>query len=66
MSETIVKIEGMSCGHCTAAVEKALKAVAGVETVQVDLDKKQAVVTGAASLAAMREAIEDIGFDVVE
>lgn len=66
MSETIIKIEGMSCGHCTAAVEKALKALPGVETVQVDLDKKQAVVTGTASLAAMHEAIEDIGFDIVE
>ncbi|MHC1715511.1 MAG: cation transporter, partial [Acidaminococcaceae bacterium] len=35
MQETIIKIEGMSCGHCKAAVEKALKAVAGVETAVV-------------------------------
>ena len=66
MSETIVKIEGMSCDHCTAAVEKALKAVAGVQTVAVDLKKKQAVVTGDASHEALREAVEDIGFDVVD
>ena len=37
MSETIIKIEGMSCGHCTAAVEAALKAVPGVQSVVVDL-----------------------------
>ena len=66
MSETIIKIEGMSCGHCTAAVEAALKAVPGVQSVVVDLAKKQAAVSGNASLTAMHEAIEDIGFEVVE
>ena len=66
MQETIIKIEGMSCGHCKAAVEKALKAVAGVETAVVDLEKKQAVVTGNAAMQAMREAVEDAGYDVVE
>ena len=66
MQETIIKIEGMSCGHCKAAVEKALKAVAGVETAVVDLEKKQAVVTGDAAMEAMREAVEDAGYEVVE
>ncbi len=66
MQETIIKIEGMSCGHCKAAVEKALKAVAGVETAVVDLEKKQAVVSGNAAMAAMREAVEDAGYEVVE
>ena len=66
MQETIIKIEGMSCGHCKAAVEKALRAVAGVETAVVDLEKKQAVVTGNAAMEAMREAVEDAGYEVVE
>ena len=66
MQETIIKIEGMSCGHCKAAVEKALKALAGVETAVVDLEKKQAVVTGNAAMEDMREAVEDAGYDVVE
>ena len=66
MQETIIKIEGMSCGHCKAAVEKALKAVAGVENAVVDLEKKQAVVTGNAAMEAMREAVEDAGYEVVE
>lgn len=66
MQETIIKIEGMSCGHCKAAVEKALKAVPGVETAAVDLEKKQAVVTGNAAMEAMREAVEDAGYEVVE
>ena len=66
MQEKNNKIEGMSCGHCKAAVEKALKAVAGVETAVVDLEKKQAVVTGNAVMEAMREAVEDAGYEVVE
>lgn len=66
MQETIIKIEGMSCGHCKAAVEKALQGVAGVETAVVDLEKKHAVVTGNAAMEAMREAVEDAGYEVVD
>ena len=40
----IIKIEGMSCGHCAARVEKALSQLEGVKA-KVALDKKQAVVT---------------------
>ena len=65
MRETIIKIEGMSCGHCKAAVEKALQAVAGVQTAAVDLEKKQAIVTGDAPLAALCAAIEEAGYEVV-
>ncbi|CUH94691.1 hypothetical protein P22_0757 [Propionispora sp. 2/2-37] len=63
--EIIIKIDGMSCGHCKAAVEKALRDVAGVITAEVDLGKKQAVVTGAAALSDLRAAVEDAGYDVV-
>lgn len=35
--EIIVK--GMSCGHCAAAVTKALEALPGVSGVQVDLNR---------------------------
>lgn len=62
----IIKIEGMSCNHCKMAVEKALKAVAGVESAQVDLEKKQAEVTGSAKLADLHAAIEEAGFTAVE
>lgn len=61
----IIKIEGMSCNHCKMAVEKALKAVAGVESAQVDLEKKQAEVTGSAKLADLHAAIEEAGFTAV-
>ena len=37
-------ITGMTCGHCVAAVKKALAAVSGVETVEVTLSPPRAVV----------------------
>jgi len=40
----IIKINGMSCMHCQARVEKALNALEGVQA-KVDLGKKQAEVT---------------------
>ena len=37
-------ITGMTCGHCVAAVKKALAAVPGVESVEVTLSPPRAVV----------------------
>jgi copper chaperone len=65
MSETVLKIEGMSCMHCKMSVEKALKAVTGVAGATVDLSAKQAVVSGSADQAAMTAAVEKAGFKVV-
>jgi copper chaperone len=32
-----IRVKGMSCGHCAAAVTKALQSLIGVTEVQVDL-----------------------------
>ncbi|MEG0493708.1 MAG: heavy metal translocating P-type ATPase [Clostridia bacterium] len=62
--EKIVHIEGMSCNHCKMSVEKALKALNGVENAEVDLEKKQAQITGATlDAAAIAAAITDAGFE---
>lgn len=63
--ETVIKIDGMTCNHCKMAVEKALKAVEGTNSVHVDLEKKEAVVTGSASLADLHQAVKEAGYDVV-
>lgn len=64
MTKTIA-IEGMHCQHCVAAVTEALKAVSGVTSVQVSLEKNNAVVEGAGlEDAALKAAVEDTGFDV--
>ncbi|MGM9553455.1 MAG: heavy-metal-associated domain-containing protein [Faecousia sp.] len=62
----VLKIEGMMCGHCKARVEKALKAVTGVETVEVSLENKTATVTGNADPALLRQAVIDAGYQIVE
>ena len=61
----VIKIEGMSCGHCKTAVETALKTVEGVTSVRVDLDSKEAVVEGSAVIGDLHEAVEEAGFVVV-
>jgi len=66
MSQTVLKVEGMSCNHCKMAVEKALKAVSGVESAEVNLDKKEVVVNGTADQDQMAKAIEDAGYTVVK
>lgn len=45
MEKVCIQIEGMMCKHCQARVEKALQACEGVEHVEVNLKKKNAVVS---------------------
>lgn len=61
---TTISIEGMMCAHCQAHVEKALKEVAGVTEVTVSLENKNAVVTGDASVEALKQAVVDAGYEV--
>ena len=66
MSQTILKVEGMTCNHCKKRAEKALQAVSGVESVKVDLAAKEAVVIGEAERASLVKAVVDAGYSVVE
>lgn len=61
--EAIIKVEGMRCEHCSARVERSLKALGyGVE---VDLAKGEVRVTAdKLDTAEVKNAIEDLGFDV--
>ena len=63
---TTISIEGMMCAHCQAHVEKALKEVAGVTEVTVSLENKNAVVTGDASVEALKQAGVDAGSEVTD
>lgn len=62
----IIKINGMSCEHCSARVEKALGAVGGVEA-KVDLKKKQAVVNLSSDVSdeILKNAVTEAGYEVV-
>ena len=64
--EIIIKVEGMMCTHCKARVESVCKAVPGSLDAIVDLEKKQVTVMGNASEDALKKAIIDAGYEVIE
>jgi copper chaperone len=60
-----IKVEGMTCGGCKAAVEGALRRVPGVASADVSLEAAQAVVDYDEKKTApseLRAAIEKAGF----
>ena len=66
MMETVIKVNGMMCPHCKARVEQVCKAVPGTADAVVDLQVKNVTVTGDADVAALKKAISDAGYEVVE
>lgn len=66
MTKTM-KIEGMMCGHCEAAVKKALEALDGVASAEVSHEKGSAVVTLEKDVdnAVLTKAVEDKDYKVV-
>ena len=64
MTKTIIKIGGMSCKHCQAAVTNALSAIDGVKKVKVDLKKGLAGVAheDAVKVSALCAAVVEAGF----
>jgi len=66
MMETVIKVNGMMCVHCKARVEKICKAIPGVQDAVVDLQAKNVTVYGDADIAAVKQAITDGDYEVVE
>lgn len=66
MTKTM-KIEGMMCGHCEAAVKKALEALDGVEAVEVSHEKGTAVVTLAKEVEdeVLKKTVEEKEYQVI-
>ena len=63
---TVIYVEGMMCHHCKAMVEKVCKAVPGTIDAVVDLQAKNVTVEGTADVAALKKAIIDAGYEVIE
>ncbi|MFB5268886.1 copper ion binding protein [Paenibacillus enshidis] len=66
MAQVTLNVEGMSCNHCVNAVQTAVKNAGGSarvdlasKTVEVEFDESKA------TLKAIKDAIEDQGYDVV-
>ena len=66
--EKTMKIEGMMCGHCEAAVKKALEAVDGVVSAEVSHTSGTAVVTLSKPVdnAVLKKAVEDKDYTVTD
>ncbi len=61
----LLKIEGMSCGHCVMHVQSALESVPGVKSAKVDLLDRSAMVDGdKLEDQALRAAVADAGYKV--
>ena len=63
MTESRLTIDGMSCGHCVAAVEKALGDVEGVRVQDVEVGSARiGYDPGEVDEARVRRAVEEQGF----
>jgi len=66
--QKVIHIEGMSCGHCTSSVTKALSAIPGVNKVAVDLASKTATLEAEANVTndTLTNAITALDFKVTD
>ena len=66
LPETVIRVNGMMCSHCTASVEKACLSVPGTVKAVADLEQKTVTVTGSADYEALKQAILAEDYEVVE
>lgn len=67
MTETILSVPEVHCGHCVSSIEGAVKALDGVEDVSVDLNSKDVRVQFDESRLEQRDiatVIEAVGYEV--
>ncbi len=65
MEQTTLHIDGMSCGHCVARVQKALTRLEGAHVDQVEIGSARVTFDpDRVSLQRLREAVEDAGYEV--
>jgi copper chaperone len=69
MEQATLKIHGMTCDGCVKSVTNVLTPIPGVNAVAVTLQPGEARVTfdaGKTGVDALRKAIENAGYDVVD
>lgn len=64
---TTITVQGMTCGHCVAAVEQEVGQVPGVTGVTVDLTSGAVAIVSEGDLdpAAVAAAVDEAGYEVV-
>ena len=64
-----LKVEGMTCQHCVQIISDSLKNRAGIETVSVNIDKKEVKVENDEEKVELEQIFNDIsalGFEIAE
>jgi len=67
MRQETVKVEGMTCQHCVQVITEALKNITGLNTVTVDLVKKEVNVEfneNKTTLQNISDKIIEVGFEL--
>lgn len=67
--EKTLNVQGMTCGHCKMSVEGAMNKLDGVSAAEVNLEAGSVDVTfdeSKVTIDAMKEAIEEQGYDIEE
>jgi copper ion binding protein len=59
-------VQGMTCEHCVRSVTEEVSEVPGVTAVDVDLASGRLTVDGDADAAAVRAAVTEAGYQVVD
>ena len=64
MTTKTYNVPDISCGHCTATIERELKEVDGLDSVKAELDTKQVTVEvqNDGVLAEVEKMLEEIGY----
>jgi copper chaperone CopZ len=67
MINKTLRIAGMSCGHCSARVEKVLNGIDGVEAkVYLETNTAKLAITKDVSDEELKKAVDNIGYEVIE
>ncbi len=66
MKDVVLKVDGMSCGHCVRAVEGALRSVAGATVQRVEIGRASVALTEAVPVGALIDALADAGYSAEE
>ena len=64
MKPVELQVQGMSCGHCVKAVEKALREVDGVASTEVAIGRARVECVERVTRDALVAAREDAGYEV--
>ncbi len=69
MTQISLKVEGMTCQHCVQTITDSLKKITGLNTVDVDLNKKEVGVEyneDETSLQEISDKIIEVGFELAK